>query len=245
MHKSRAMPASISDATRTLAARANSKSTTPGPTGSDSVVLGDELDTPPHPNLSEIQDQESQMSAGNCGAQTVLQDTSPFIPQPRNLQGETNIRSLSPQEDSPPEETTGSSLKASDAAPKSTCRHQSPTGTSPTVARICPKTPQEITLSELKAQKAALLESLRTLPAIQVLIEELASSDAGADGESDEPTEADIMAAANKIVKGHIKLLHEYNELKDVGQGLMGLIADQRAVRIVEVQAEFGVDAED
>lgn len=53
------------------------------------------------------------------------------------------------------------------------------------------------------------------------------------------------MAAANKIVKGHIKLLHEYNELKDVGQGLMGLIADQRAVRIVEVQAEFGVDAED
>ena len=27
----------------------------------------------------------------------------------------------------------------------------------------------------------------------------------------------------------------EYNELKDMGQGLMGLIADQRGARIVEV----------
>ncbi|KAF1933569.1 Swi5-domain-containing protein [Didymella exigua CBS 183.55] len=53
------------------------------------------------------------------------------------------------------------------------------------------------------------------------------------------------MAAANKIVKDHIKLLHEYNELKDVGQGLMGLIADQRGLRIIEVQDEFGIDTND
>jgi len=78
-----------------------------------------------------------------------------------------------------------------------------------------------------------------------VLMEETASSDAEMDNGTDEPTEADIMSAANKIVKEHIKLLHEYNELKDVGQGLMGLIADQRGVRIVEVQEEFGIDATD
>jgi hypothetical protein len=111
----------------------------------------------------------------------------------------------------------------------------------PTIA----KTPQEITLDDLKAQKAALLASLATLPAIRVLMEEKAMSDAEASGGDDEPTEADIMAAANKIVKDHIKLLHEYNELKDVGQGLMGLIADSRAVRIVEVQEEFGIEAKD
>lgn len=105
--------------------------------------------------------------------------------------------------------------------------------------------PQEITLAELKAQKAALLASLATLPAIQVLMEEKASSGADMSDGDDEPTEADITAAANKIVKDHIKLLHEYNELKDVGQGLMGLIADQRGVRIVEVQDEFGIDAKD
>ncbi|KAF2637639.1 hypothetical protein P280DRAFT_406195 [Massarina eburnea CBS 473.64] len=60
-----------------------------------------------------------------------------------------------------------------------------------------------------------------------------------------EPTDSDITTAANKIVQKHIKLLHEYNEIKDIGQGLMGLIADSRGVRIVEVQDEFGVDAKD
>lgn len=98
--------------------------------------------------------------------------------------------------------------------------------------------PQEVTLAELRAQKAALLGSLRIQPSIQVLMEEN-------DDDDGEPTERDIMAAANKIVKEHIKLLHEYNELKDIGQGLMGLIADQRGVRIVEIQDEFGIDAND
>ncbi|KAF2026680.1 hypothetical protein EK21DRAFT_115631 [Setomelanomma holmii] len=109
------------------------------------------------------------------------------------------------------------------------------------VSATATKTPQEIILAELKAQKTALLASLATLPAIQVLMEENAETSDG----DDEPTEKDIMAAANKIVKDHIKLLHEYNELKDVGQGLMGLIADQRGVRIVAVQEEFGIDAKD
>ncbi|KZM19521.1 hypothetical protein ST47_g9383 [Ascochyta rabiei] len=106
-------------------------------------------------------------------------------------------------------------------------------------------TPQEITLAELKAQKAVLLASLVALPAIQVLIEENQTFGADMSDDDGEPTEADVTAAANKMVKEHIKLLHEYNELKDVGQGLMGLIADQRGVRIVEVQDEFGLDAND
>lgn len=46
-------------------------------------------------------------------------------------------------------------------------------------------------------------------------------------------------------VQRHIRLLHEYNEIKDVGQGLMGLIADARGVRQVEVQREFGVGDRD
>jgi hypothetical protein len=105
--------------------------------------------------------------------------------------------------------------------------------------------PQEITLAELKAQKASLLASLTTLPAIRSLMEEQDSPDVDMSDNHGEPTEADVMAAVNKIVKNHIKLLHEYNELKDAGQGLMGLIADQRGVRIVEVQDEFGIDAND
>ncbi|KAH7074875.1 Swi5-domain-containing protein [Paraphoma chrysanthemicola] len=125
-------------------------------------------------------------------------------------------------------------LTASQTDPE---HHKSISSQEPLVA----KTPQEITLAELKAQKAALLASLATLPAIQVLMEESAETNEG----DDEPTDSEIITAANKIVKDHIKLLHEYNELKDVGQGLMGLIADQRGVRIVEVQEEFGVDSND
>lgn len=48
-------------------------------------------------------------------------------------------------------------------------------------------------------------------------------------------------------MKRHIKLLHEYNEIRDVGQGLIGMIADNRAMRIVELydSGEFGVGVKD
>ncbi|KAL4788016.1 Swi5-domain-containing protein [Aspergillus varians] len=46
-------------------------------------------------------------------------------------------------------------------------------------------------------------------------------------------------------VKRHIRLLHEYNEIKDIGQGLMGLIADARGVRQVDMLKEFGVAVSD
>jgi len=45
----------------------------------------------------------------------------------------------------------------------------------------------------------------------------------------------------SQTVKTHIKLLHEYNEIRDVGQGIIGLIADNRGVRIGDVYEEFGV----
>ncbi|KAF7596285.1 hypothetical protein BBP40_002429 [Aspergillus hancockii] len=46
-------------------------------------------------------------------------------------------------------------------------------------------------------------------------------------------------------VQRHIRLLHEYNEIKDIGQGLMGLIADARGVRQIDVQREYGVGDRD
>ncbi|KAL9136603.1 MAG: hypothetical protein Q9175_002195 [Cornicularia normoerica] len=42
-------------------------------------------------------------------------------------------------------------------------------------------------------------------------------------------------------VKAHIKLLHNYNEIRDVGQGLMGIIADSRGVRVRDVYHDFDV----
>ncbi|KAK2765953.1 hypothetical protein FQN54_007468 [Arachnomyces sp. PD_36] len=48
-----------------------------------------------------------------------------------------------------------------------------------------------------------------------------------------------------QIVQRHIRLLHEYNEIKDIAQGLMGMIADGRGVRHIVVQREFGVGGDD
>lgn len=46
-------------------------------------------------------------------------------------------------------------------------------------------------------------------------------------------------------VKAHIKLLHDYNEIRDIGQGLMGVIADNRGVRVSDVYRDFDVDEGD
>ncbi|OJD14888.1 hypothetical protein AJ78_04804 [Emergomyces pasteurianus Ep9510] len=62
---------------------------------------------------------------------------------------------------------------------------------------------------------------------------------ADTDGNTDRDTAAPKDPAA--IVQRHIRLLHEYNEIKDIGQGLMGLVAEARGVRHVDVQREFGV----
>lgn len=107
------------------------------------------------------------------------------------------------------------------------------------------KSAQEVLLAELTAQRAALIASLGVLPSIQKLVAEAETSGSALQATGREPTENEVMAAAHRINKKHIKLLHEYNELKDIGQGMMGLIADQRGVRIVEVQDEFGIDSQD
>ncbi|KAJ0420906.1 Swi5-domain-containing protein [Aspergillus carlsbadensis] len=49
----------------------------------------------------------------------------------------------------------------------------------------------------------------------------------------------------SETVKRHIRLLHEYNDIKDAGQGLIGLIADARGMRQVDVEREFGVGEKD
>ncbi|KAK0124628.1 hypothetical protein ONS95_009575 [Cadophora gregata] len=50
---------------------------------------------------------------------------------------------------------------------------------------------------------------------------------------------------AAETVKNHIKLLHDYNDIRDIGQGLVGMIADNRGVRIGELYEEFGVGLKD
>ncbi|KAK9390267.1 Swi5-domain-containing protein [Lipomyces mesembrius] len=48
-----------------------------------------------------------------------------------------------------------------------------------------------------------------------------------------------------QTIKRHIKLLKEYNEIRDVGLGLIGMIADTRGVRVADVMPEYGVSVGD
>ncbi|RPB11458.1 Swi5-domain-containing protein [Morchella conica CCBAS932] len=51
--------------------------------------------------------------------------------------------------------------------------------------------------------------------------------------------------AASETVKQHIKLLHDFNEIRDVGLGLIGMVAENRQRRVGEVMSEFGVSLGD
>jgi hypothetical protein len=46
-------------------------------------------------------------------------------------------------------------------------------------------------------------------------------------------------------VQNHITLLHTYNQIRDIGTGLMGIIAENRGVRVRDVYREFGVGETD
>ncbi|KAK6506823.1 hypothetical protein TWF481_005283 [Arthrobotrys musiformis] len=46
-------------------------------------------------------------------------------------------------------------------------------------------------------------------------------------------------------IQQHIKLLHDFNEIRDVGLHLIGMIADERGVGLKEVLGEFGVTEKD
>lgn len=106
-------------------------------------------------------------------------------------------------------------------------------------------------LTALEARKAHLTQTLTELKARRQTLATQAKLPSGlslptSTPSSGEPlTEDEILASAlkssNAVIKEHIALLHRYNEIKDIGQGLMGLIADQRDCRVVNVMEEFGV----
>lgn len=62
---------------------------------------------------------------------------------------------------------------------------------------------------------------------------------------TDEQKAKQALETANGVIKEHIALLHSYNEIKDIGQGLMGLVADKRGVRVADVMEEFGMGEKD
>ncbi|KAF3915449.1 hypothetical protein ABW21_db0200133 [Orbilia brochopaga] len=50
---------------------------------------------------------------------------------------------------------------------------------------------------------------------------------------------------AKSTIQQHIKLLHDFNEIRDVGLHMIGMIADERGVGLKTVLGEFGVTEKD
>ncbi|KAJ9657607.1 hypothetical protein H2201_008112 [Coniosporium apollinis] len=129
------------------------------------------------------------------------------------------------------------------------------------------KTSLEATLANLTATRDTLASQFSALPSISPTLtfhshaptptpaspshrassppSALPSSSPSTTPQPDSDSNAAVLAAAKAVIKRHITLLHDYNEIRDVGLGLMGLIADARGVRIKDVQEEFGIEAKD
>ncbi|KAE9378775.1 Swi5-domain-containing protein [Stipitochalara longipes BDJ] len=108
---------------------------------------------------------------------------------------------------------------------------------SPTASSTAPEAsqPKDLVMAELKAMKIASIQN--RISALEI---EIASKRTKL-----EEVTKDLKQPAAETVKRHIRLLHEYNDIRDVGQGLVGMIADNRGVRIGELYEEFGVGLKD
>ncbi|KAK5134841.1 hypothetical protein LTR08_006073 [Meristemomyces frigidus] len=92
----------------------------------------------------------------------------------------------------------------------------------------------DVKLADLQARRSALVTEAK-LPS---------GLDMPADWSDDRKTKQ-ALSSANVVIKEHIGLLHKYNEMKDIAQGLMGLIADKRGVRIANVMEDFDMGEKD
>ncbi|KAB2576542.1 putative dna repair protein swi5 protein [Lasiodiplodia theobromae] len=105
----------------------------------------------------------------------------------------------------------------------------------------------QATLADLTARRADVLKELTAIPSVAAkLPSHAAATNPTAKSEADANAEKDAaVQAAKDIVQQHIRRLQNYNEMRDIGQGLMGIIAESRGVRIKEVQEEFDISAND
>ncbi|ESZ97997.1 hypothetical protein SBOR_1610 [Sclerotinia borealis F-4128] len=94
---------------------------------------------------------------------------------------------------------------------------------------------QDAFFAEMKAMKISSLQARNTQLRIEITQKR----------EKVEEITEELEKPADETVKRHIKLLHDYNDIKDVGQGLVGMIADNRGVRVGELYEEFGVGIAD
>lgn len=187
--------------------------------------------------------QETANTRPSTAAQTLLSSSGPMLPPPNPTPA------TSPP--LPPSSSTSTHTAAVCSTTKTiTGTVSSPPSANTPAAEIPALAPSPRTL-KLQSQISALQSQIATTQenlddALAKLQNQLSTNTAKFPAGSASPqNQAETQAEAEAIVKRHIKLLHAYHEIKDVGQGLMGLIADARGVRLKEVMEEMGVEEND
>jgi len=111
-----------------------------------------------------------------------------------------------------------------------------------------PAEPTNPRLAAITAKKATLEATLASLQSRRSALVAEAKLPSGLDMPADwteEQRTKQALASANEVIKEHIAHLHRYNEIKDIGQGLVGLIADKRGVRVSEVMTDYDMSEKD
>ena len=139
--------------------------------------------------------------------------------------------------------TDGSLPQATTYQPNTAAKGTEPNSEqpSPPTAQIAQSNPRLLALQTKKANLEATLATLQTQKAALVASSTLPSGLSMPDSWTEEEKTKSALSTANAVINEHITLLHKYNEIKDIAQGLMGLIAESRGVRVKVVMEEFGM----
>ncbi|KAL2038535.1 hypothetical protein N7G274_008874 [Stereocaulon virgatum] len=167
----------------------------------------------------------------HCTAPQEIPDSNPSSPASSPAQASNASPPAPPSEEASKPDLPASS--ASSEPPASAIPASSkPTSQEIQNTKLPQPPPQSPPINPQEAKKIATLKA--QISALETQITKL--------GEKQKEIDAQLKTKdPTGTVKAHIKLLHDYNEIRDIGQGLMGIIADNRGVRVIDVYEEFGV----
>ena len=202
-----------------------------------------------HGSPATLSQRASKNHASSNGAQSVANATQ-LTEAPPSTVGNTVLRPSGlmlppPRPSSPPLPSTAAHLTALHSGtaqfPGNTLSPPPAAGTNEPAPVPAPRTLKlQSQISTLQTQISTTQRTLdETLAKLQHHLPTTADTPQAS------PDETAAQAQAQAIVKRHIKLLQSYNDIRDVGQGLMGLIADSRGIRLREVMEEMGVGEKD
>ncbi|KAI9837522.1 MAG: hypothetical protein M1819_007173 [Sarea resinae] len=143
-------------------------------------------------------------------------------------------------------DTGGASLVAKETS-RAPASQESPEAQSTTEAKvdnistpIAVDTAREKAIQTLETRNASLASEVEALRAKRDELWRQISEDKTFSGIND-THDADPTAAAQTLLQQHIRLLHDYNSMRDIGTGLLGLVAESRGIRARDVFEDFGV----